>query len=550
MTTDRLDKLFSEDWDWRMREYPERASFYGDKRYGDRVTDSSIEAIERRYDKLTARTSAVEAISENGLSQEDRLNRRVFLRMLSDEIDGRPYRDYLLPIQARSGPQFYGDIARNLSFETDDDYEAWLSRMAQFPKMIDQVIDLLREGIASGIVHPKIVMQRVPAQLKKQLETDPRDSAFFVPFVNKTNFADRAESCIQQQIKPSFLKLYDYFVSEYLPNCLDDVGVWQLPQGEERYAYAIRDQTTTNLSAKEIHQIGLEQVQLLRERMENCKVRARFDGTLDEFFQFLRTDSQFFFETGEELLTAYRAMAKEIDLQLVKVFSKLPRTPYGVTPIPMESAPDTTTAYYMPPAADGSRAGQHFVNLYKPETRPKWEMMTLSLHEAVPGHHLQIAYATELGDMPKFRKHGHFTAYIEGWAMHAETLGYDMGFFDNPYYEFGHLTYMMWRSVRLVVDTGIHAFRWKREQAIEYFMQNAAKQKHDVINEIDRYIVWPAQALAYKIGYLKVNELKERALRAGKTIKQFHKAILDLGPLPLDILESEMNNWIANPDQA
>jgi len=533
-----------------MRQYPERASFFGDKRYRDRVTDHSIEAIERRYDELTARKSAAEAISESGLSQEDRLNRRVFLRMLSDEIDGRPFRDYLLPIQARSGPQFYGDIARNLRFETDDDYEAWLSRMAQFPKMIDQVIDLLREGIASGIVHPKVVMQRVPTQLKKQLETDPTESAFFVPFVNKTNFAVRAESCIQQHIKPSFLNLHDYFVSEYLPNCLDDVGVWQLPQGEERYAYAIREQTTTNLSAKEIHKIGLEQVQLLRERMENCKVRARFDGTLDEFFQFLRTDPQFFYKTGEELLTAYRAMAKEIDLQLVKVFSKLPRTPYGVTPIPMESAPDTTTAYYMPLAVDGSRAGQHFVNLYKPETRPKWEMMTLSLHEAVPGHHLQIAYATELGDMPEFRKHGHFTGYIEGWAMHAETLGYDMGFFDNPYYEFGHLTYMMWRAVRLVVDTGIHAFRWKREQAIEYFMQNAAKQEHDVINEIDRYIVWPAQALAYKIGYLKVKKLKERALKAGKTIKQFHKSILDLGPLPLDILENEMNLWIANPDQA
>jgi uncharacterized protein (DUF885 family) len=547
---DLLDKQFSEDWEWRMRAYPERASFYGDRRYADRVTDHSIEAIERRYDELVARKSAAESISEDGLSQEDQLNRRVFLRMVSDEIDGRPFRDYLLPIQARSGPQFYGDIARNLRFETNDDYEAWLSRMAQFPKMIDQVIELLREGVASGIVHPKVVMRRVPAQLKKQLEAKPKESAFFAPFVTNIDFASLAESYIQQHIKPAFLKLHDYFVSEYLPNCLDDVGVWQLPQGDERYAYAIREQTTTNLAAKEIHEIGLEQVQLLRDRMERCKERAGFSGTLDEFFHFLRTDPQFFYNSADDLLTAYRAMAKEIDLQLVKVFSKLPRTPYGVTPIPMESAPDTTTAYYMPPSADGSRAGQHYVNLYKPETRPKWEMMTLSLHEAVPGHHLQIAYATELGGMPEFRKHGHFTGYIEGWAMHAETLGYDMGFFEDPYYEFGHLTYMMWRAVRLVVDTGIHAFRWKREQAIEYFMQNAAKQEHDVINEIDRYIVWPAQALAYKIGYLKVKELKERALNAGKSIKLFHEAILDLGPLPLDILDDEMNNWIAKPDLA
>jgi uncharacterized protein (DUF885 family) len=431
-------------------------------------------------------------------------------------------------------------MARNLSFDGDDDYESWLSRMSQFPNMIDQVIETLREGIANGIVHPKIVMQRVPAQLEKQMSGDPTESSFYAPFLSSEKFASRGLESIRSHIIPAFGKLRHFFLSEYLPKCLDDVGVWQLPLGEERYAYAIREQTTTNLSAKEIHEIGLRQVELLRERMEHCKNRAGFSGNLDEFFHFLRADPRFFYPTGDELLTAYRAMAKEIDLQLVKVFSKLQRTPYGVTPIPMDSAPDTTTAYYMPPAADGSRAGQHCVNLYKPETRPKWEMMTLSLHEAVPGHHLQIAYAMELGDIPKFRKVGHFTGYIEGWAMHAETLGYDMGFFEDPYYEFGHLTYMMWRAVRLVVDTGIHAFRWKREQAIEYFMQNAAKQQHDVINEVDRYIVWPGQALAYMIGYLKVKELKERALSSGKTLKQFHEAILDLGPLPLDVLEGEM----------
>ncbi len=523
-----------------MKEYPERASFYGDKRYADRITDQSIEAIERRYDDLAARLAEVEAIADEQLSEGDRLNRAIFERMLRDEVEGREFRDYLLPIQARSGPQFYGDIARNISFNSDEDYEAWLSRMAQFPKMIDRVIEVLREGVASGIVHPKVVMQRVPAQLEKQLTGNPADSSFYASFASNRKFADRGMESIRSHIIPAFGKLRDFFVAEYLPNCLGDVGVWQLPQGAERYAYAIREQTTTSLSAKEIHDIGLQQVQLLRERMERCKERAGFNGTLDEFFRFLRTDPRFFFSTGGELLSAYRAMAKEIDLQLVKVFSKLPRTPYGVTPIPMDSAPDTTTAYYMPPAADGSRAGQHFVNLYKPETRPKWEMMTLSLHEAVPGHHLQIAYAMELGEMSEFRKHGHFTGYIEGWAMHAETLGYDMGFFEDPYYEFGHLTYMMWRAVRLVVDTGIHAFRWKREQAIEYFMQNAAKQEHDVINEIDRYIVWPGQALAYMIGYLKVNELKERALSSGQTLKQFHEAILDLGPLPLDVLDTEL----------
>ncbi len=552
-----LHAFFEAEWDYEMEQNPTRASSLGDRRWNDRWGDNSLEAFRKNEEHTKDALERFGKIDRAKLSPEDQLNYDLFKKDLEEDIAGFKFRRYLLPINQRGGIQTADELGERLRFETLKDYEDWIARLRAFPTLMEQNIALMREGAKARIMWPKIVLERVPNQIDKQIVENPEESPFFKPlkkFPNEISPAEQerlrqaAREAIKGGVIPSFRKLKDYFVAEYLPAAFPEVGVWQMPQGAELYAYLTRRFTTTDLTPQQIHEKGLSEVARIRREMETIMKKVGFKGTLPEFFTKLRTDPAFYYKTPEELLEAYRAMAKEIDPNLVKVFKTLPRTPYGVIPIPDKIAPDTTTAYYSQPAADGSRAGNYYVNLYKPETRPKWEMMALSLHEAVPGHHLQIALAQELGEIPKFRRYGGYTAFIEGWGLYAESLGEDMGLYDDPYAKFGQLTYEMWRAVRLVVDTGMHFMKWDRQRAIDFFLENAAKSENDIVNEIDRYISMPAQALAYKIGELKIKELRERSKREiGESfdVREFHDVVLLSGAVPLDVLERNVNAWIA-----
>jgi prolyl oligopeptidase len=557
-----LHELFTAEWDYRMQQSPTEASQLGDRRWNDRWPDLSLDAIRKRQDHYVATLARLARINRATLSPQDQLNYDLFKREYDETVEAFKYQLYLLPLNQREGIQFADDLSTSLRFETVKDYEDWIGRLRGFPAYMDQTIELMRAGIRERVVWPKAVMQRVPAQIDKQLTTDPQASPFYKPFKSfpdsipaseRTRLMDAARAAITSNVIPAYQKFKDFFVRDYLPASYDQVGAWQMPQGKEMYAFLARRYTTTHLTPEEIHLKGLSEVKRIRAEMQAVMDRVGFKGTLQEFFKFLRTDKRFYYQTPEELYEAYQAMAKSIDPKLVKVFKTLPRMPYGVEPIPAAIAPDTTTAYYRQPAADGSRAGTYFVNLYKPESRPKYEMMALSLHESVPGHHLQIALAFELGEMPNFRRYGGYTAFVEGWGLYAESLGDDMGLYDDPYAKFGQLTYEMWRAVRLVVDTGMHYMKWDRQRAIDFFMDNAAKSEQDIVNEIDRYISDPGQALAYKIGQLKIKELRERAARElgdRFDLREFHDVVLLSGAVPLDVLERNVNEWIEKKKQS
>jgi uncharacterized protein (DUF885 family) len=555
-TAKSLHDLFASEWDYRMQQSPERASELGDRRWNDRWSDDTLDAYARRNQHNQDVLVQLAKIDRAALSPQDQLNYDLFKKGYVDSIDGYKFHGFLLRLNQRGGIQTTDEMADSLRFETVKDYEDWITRMRTFPALMDQNIALMRQGIKERIVHPKVIMQRIPAQIDKQIVADPTASGFYRPFqhfskqvaaADQQRLQQAARQAIEQQVVPAFKKFKEFFVGEYLPACFDQVGIWQIPDGAERYAFLARQFTTTNATPEEIHQIGLKEVARIRAEMDAILQQTGFQGSREEFFKFLRTDPQFYYKTPDDLFEAYKALAKTVDPNLVKVFRTLPREPYGVDAIPAVAAPDTTAAYYRPGAADGSRAGTYFVNLYKPETRPKWEMTVLTLHESVPGHHIQIARAHELGEQPMFRRFAGYTAFVEGWGLYAESLGEDMGLYSDPYSKYGQLTYQMWRAVRLVVDTGIHTKHWTRDQAIQYFMDNAPKAELDIVNEIDRYIAWPGQALAYKMGELKIQELRARSsqeLGAKFDLKEFHDVVLGSGALPLDILDRNVDQWI------
>jgi uncharacterized protein (DUF885 family) len=553
----QLDALLAAEWDDFRRRNPISASLAGDRTADDRWDDESEAALADEAAHRRDVLARMERIGRDRLSEPARLNYDLYDGLQRDALDGYRLRTHLFALTPRSGVQTWAQINAQLRFANAADYEHWQRRIETYPAAVEQTIALLREAVAAKMLWPRAAMQRLPAQLDR-LIAEPERSEFYepyarmpasVPAADAARLRERARDAIASKVNPALRALRAFVVDTYLPAAPEAAGLVHVPGGDALYAYFARTETTTNLTPAEIHELGLREVARVRAAMETLAPRTGYRGSLADVIAALRADPANYHPTPDALLTAYRAIAKRIDPELVKLFRTLPRLPYGVVPIPAALAPDTTTAYYYPGALDGSRAGSYYVNLYQPEARPIYEMMVLSLHESVPGHHLQIALAQELRGLPEFRRATlAYTAFVEGWGLYAESLGHELGLYDDAKSEFGALTYEMWRAVRLVVDTGIHAQGWSRERAIDYFLANAAKTRLDVTNEVDRYITDPGQALAYKIGQLKVRELRERAqtrLGARFDVRDFHEVVLEQGALPLDVLENRVAAWLA-----
>lgn len=548
--------LFEEAWELDMQDNPVWASMLGDRRFNRAWGELSAASFERRRMANAAILKRLDSIDQESLSPQDQINFLLFDQAYESRMAEAEHPTHLMPISQRGGIQTLDEIGDRLRLETVQDFDDWLARLAQIDQLMQQTIALMKEGMASGYVPPKITMSRVPGQIAKQLVSTAEESLFFKPFeilpnsiapAQQARLQSEARSIINETVIPAYQTLEKFFNEEYLPACRDSIGASDLPNGAAFYEYRVRRYTTTDMTPEEVHQVGLTEVQRIRNEMMAVKAAVGFEGSLDAFFNFLRTDPQFYFEDPEDLLRAYEAQAKRIDPELVRLFTKLPRMPYGIKVIPEAVAPDTTTAYYTRPAADGSRAGYYWVNLYNPASRPKFEIPVLTVHEAMPGHHLQIALQQELESLPNFRRYSGFTVFTEGWGLYSERLGYDIGLYQDPYDQFGQLSYDMWRAVRLVVDTGMHYKGWSRDEAIAYFERNAPRKKLDIINEIDRYISWPGQALAYKIGQLKMLALRDKAssqLGDRFDLKRFHDRMLSQGAIPLSLLEITMDQWI------
>lgn len=555
---DRLWKLFDLDWRYLMTEYPEWATGVGYPGQNGRWTDSSLEAIARRKHELESLQKAIGTFDRSKLSTDDKLNYDIFKFRTDIAVSGNQFPDEFLTINQLEGVQQSPamTIVQNPTV-TVSDYEDILSRLKGVPTVVDQTIVLMKEGLQKGITPPKITVRDVPKQIEAQIVKDPETSPLFEPFkkfpsgipeAEQQRLRNTAGSIIRDSIVPAYRKLLDYFVNSYQPGCRETLALTALPQGKDWYSYRALRSTTTKMSPAEIHNIGLSEVKRLRGEMDKLIAETGYKGSFQEFCNFLRTDPKFYFNDGKELLVAYRDIGKRIDPELIKQFGKLPRGQYGIDPIPVYAEKSAPTAYYRSGNLNPGRPGVFMANTYDIKTRPKWEMEALTLHEAVPGHHLQIALAQEMEGLPDFRKHGDFTAYTEGWGLYAESLGQELGMYSDPYSKFGQLTYDMWRAIRLVLDTGIHSMGWTRQQAIDFFKENSSKSAHDIEVEVDRYIVWPGQALAYKLGQLVFKDLKAQAKQelGGKfDVRAFHDHVLSLGAVPLDILKAQTNQWIA-----
>jgi uncharacterized protein (DUF885 family) len=553
-----LHSLIEAEWLREMREDPLEASADGFHQYDGLWPDVGLATLAREHQEDIQALRNLEAIDRGSLTGEDLISFDLFKYRYQMRVEAYGLKGYLMPVTELDGIQTLQTLTETLRFENDADYRNFLHRLQTFKPYMDETIALLRQGVASGMTEPQVVMKRVPHQIAAYVVADPAQSPLYAPFrkmpdiipaAEQARLRVQAKAAIARAVTPAYKELQQYFDHDYLPHCRTSIAAEALPDGKAYYAFQVREYTTTDLTPAQIHAMGLRKVAEIHTQMEQIFKQVGFKGSYQDFVHYLRTDPRFYYQDPQLLLEAYRNAAKRVDPLLVNEFpvSILPRVPYGVRPIPASLAPDTYPAYSVPPAGDGSVAGYVAVNLYEPESRPKYEIQVLTCHEGRPGHQLQIPIEMELKSLPDFRRFDYYSSFGEGWALYTETLCDQMGLYDDPYSKFGYLDFQMWRAVRLVVDTGIHSEGWTREQAVRYFEANSALAEQNIDTEVDRYIAWPGQALSYMIGEIDIQRLRdkaERALGSRFDIKGFHAAVLEHGAMPLTVLDRVIDRWI------
>ncbi|MCC5869031.1 MAG: DUF885 domain-containing protein [Gammaproteobacteria bacterium] len=560
----RLDTLFEDHWQATLELDPVRATFIGDHRYNDRYP-VNISSEHRAATRTLLETSlaAAERFVPEALDDNRRLSLELFIGDLRHELAGFEFPEELLPVNQFRNPanQFamLGSGTSAQPFDTVRDYENFLARMAGFSAWVDQAIVNMRAGIEAGVVQPAILMERTLPQLQAHMVASVEGSLFWRPIeAMPMDIAEDArmrvraayEDAIMNTVVPAYTRLHDFIRDEYLPSARQSVGMYALPDGEVWYAYLVRHYTTTDLAADEIHQIGLDEVGRIHAEMIAIKQEVSFEGDLQAFFEHLNTDPAFYFETREQMIEAHEALREQADAAAPRLFKRIPRADYEIRPVEAFRERSAAKGSYQRPSADGSRPGIFYVNTWNPQARPRWDTEALFLHEAVPGHHFQRSFNLEMEDLPSFRRHGGVTAFAEGWGLYSESriVGEAMGFYSDPYQRFGQLNAELWRAIRLVVDTGLHAKRWSRQDVLDYMYANSATLETRAVSEAERFMAIPGQALAYKIGQLRLMALRERAetvLGENFDIREFHEQVLGQGDLPLDVLEARIERWLS-----
>ncbi|NBC04373.1 MAG: DUF885 family protein [Bacteroidetes bacterium] len=560
---EQLRELFDDYWEYSLQSNPVFATSQGDDRFNDQLAETGLYAMEQNYEKSREFLDRLREISRDELSNQNQVNYDIFENQLEGAIRTYELNHHLLPLNGWwDYHASFATLGDDVPLNRVEDYENYLSRLRGFPEYNAGYIERMRKGVELGIMRPRIVFDDYVASIEALITETPEEHRLFEQFENyPDSFSDdererltsRAKEVMGETVIPEFQRLRNFLVDEYIPNATETIGITKIPGGEDYYNYLIQDHTTIDITADEVHEIGLEEVARIRSEMIQIVKSEGYEDDFDGFVEFLRTDDQFYAETPEELLKETAYVLKTIDGKLPELFKTLPRLPYGIEPIPDYLAPRTATAYYSRGAADGTEAGTYAVNTYDLDSRPLYEIPALSLHEAVPGHHLQIALQQELDNLPKFRTSASYSAFTEGWALYAERLGEEIGMYETPYKKFGQLSYEMWRALRLVVDTGMHAKGWSRDEAIQFMADNSALSLHNIRSEVNRYIFWPGQALGYKMGEIKIREL--RVMAEGKLgedfdLREFHDVVLLSGSIPLSVLEGNVLQWIRSNSQS